>query len=139
MTRAVSIEALLLAAFVLPLGGCGGGKPVGAAGGAVGGAVAGAVIAGPVGAVAGGVAGAAVGAVLTPSETRAVREFAESQPRPSYRVAEEVVVGYQVPRNVALQRIPPQVGLRHSYDYGVVNGRRVIVDPATRRVVDILD
>lgn len=127
----VSVAASLTA---LALAGCASNAATGAAGGAV----AGAVVGGPVGAAVGGVAGAAIGS-LTPEETGRVREYVVTQRRPSVRVRDEVVVGYRVPPRAVLYPLPPEVGVRTSYEYTIINNRRVLVDPSTREVVEVFD
>jgi hypothetical protein len=107
----------------------------GAASGAAGGAVAGAVVGGPVGAVAGGVAGATLGAALTPEETTRVREYVVAQRVPSVRVRRSVDVGYRVPSRIALRPLPPDLGVKRTYSYTIINDRPVLVDPGTREVV----
>ena len=107
----------------------------GATGGATGGALAGAAVGGPVGAVVGGVAGAAVGAALSPDETTRVRQYVVTQSVPSVRLADPVTVGYRVPTRVALRPLPPELGIRRTYSYTVINERPVLVEPATREVV----
>ena len=54
---------------------------------------------------------------------------------PSVIVQERVAVGEPLPPTVELRPVP-----RYSeYRYAVVNDRRVIVDPRTRRVIRIID
>ena len=54
---------------------------------------------------------------------------------PSVRVESEVRVGSTLPGTVELRTIP-----RHdTYGYAVVNERRVIVEPRTRRVIRIVE
>ena len=50
-------------------------------------------------------------------------------------VHERVVVGEPLPEVVELRPVPNHV----EYRYAVVNDRRVIVEPRTRRVIRILD
>ncbi|QRG04482.1 DUF1236 domain-containing protein [Xanthobacter dioxanivorans] len=100
--------------------------------GAVGGAAIGAVVGGPVGAVVGGVAGATVGAAAEPPPE--VRTYVMKERRASVRVEREVVVGEPLPPNVVLYEIPNN----DAYEYTVVNDRRVIVEPKTRKVVYIV-
>lgn len=119
----------------LPLGACGSNATTGAAGGAV----AGAVVGGPVGAAVGGVAGATVGAALTPDEGTRVRQYVVTQRRPSVRVRDEVVVGYEVPSRVRLYPVPANVGLTTQYDYAVINNQPVLVDPQSRQIVYIVE
>jgi hypothetical protein len=111
------------------------GCQTGAGSGAAGGAVAGAVVGGPVGAVVGGVTGAALGAALTADETTRVQQYVVAQRPPSVRLREEVAVGYRLPPRVAVRPLPPELGVRGSYGYTVVNNRPVLVDPGTREIV----
>ncbi|MEP9352633.1 DUF1236 domain-containing protein [Xanthobacter sp. KR7-65] len=101
--------------------------------GAVGGAAVGAVVGGPVGAVVGGAVGATVGAAAEPPQE--VRTYVMKERRPSVRVQQEVVVGQPLPEGVAIYDIPQT----KDYEYTVVNDRRVIVDPRTRKVVYIVE
>ncbi len=101
--------------------------------GAVNGAQAGGAIAGPVGAAVGGTVGAAVGAGL--EIPNAVITSIEAERAPSVVVRERIVVGEPLPAQVELRPVP-----RHTeYRYAVVNDRRVIVDPRTRRIIKIID
>ena len=100
--------------------------------GAANGARAGGEIGGPVGAMVGGTVGAAVGAGL---EIPNAGIGAVPRSEPSVVVHERVVVGEPLPPTVVLHPVPNY----RAYDYAVVNDRRVIVEPRTRRVVRILD
>jgi hypothetical protein len=99
--------------------------------GAADGAAAGAQVGGPIGAMVGGTVGAAVGAGL-----EIPNAVLNSVPRDrSVVIQERVVVGEPLPPTVELRTVP-----QHSeYRYAVVNERRVIVEPRTRKVVRILD
>jgi uncharacterized protein DUF1236 len=97
------------------------------------GARAGGDIGGPIGAMVGGTVGAAVGAGLEiPS---AVITSVQGERAPSVVVRERVIVGEPLPAEVELRPVPHYT----LYDYAVVNDRRVIVEPRTRRVVKIID
>ncbi|MET3890300.1 uncharacterized protein YcfJ [Bosea sp. OAE506] len=110
----------------------------GAASGALTGAVGGAVVGGPVGAVVGGVGGAIVGGIIG-DNTPKFREYVVTQRRPSYTYPEPVVVGGTLPRQgVTYYDVPSEYG-RTEYRYTVVNNRTVLVDPATGRIVQVLD
>src|SRR6476661_5597420 len=99
--------------------------------GARGGAAAGGAIAGPVGEAVGGTVGAAVGLGL-----EIPNAVITGLPRDrSVVVQERVVVGEPLPATVELRTVPQHT----EYRYAVVNDRRVIVDPRTRRVVKIID
>jgi hypothetical protein len=111
----------------------------GVAAGAATGAVGGAIVGGPIGAAVGGVTGAVVGGVLSgPDETR-VRQYVVRDRRPSVRVENEVVVGSELPGTVRYYEIPNDVGVKTTYRYTVVNDHTVLVDPRTRRVVQVID
>jgi hypothetical protein len=102
--------------------------------GAAGGAVTGAVIGGPVGAAVGGVAGAALGTAIDPPPPE-VRRVVVHEEAPSVRIKKHIVVGEPLPQKVVLRPVPGYV----QYRYAVVNDQRVIVDPKTRTVVQIVD
>ena len=101
--------------------------------GAAGGAATGAIVGGPVGAAVGGVAGAAIGTAIDPPPQE-VREYVVKERAPSVRVEREVVVGEPLPETVELRTVP-----NYEYRYAVVNDRRDIVEPGTRRVVQVID
>ena len=101
--------------------------------GAHDGARAGGAVAGPLGAMVGGTVGAAVGAGL--EIPNAVINSLDDEHVPSVVVHDRVVVGEPLPPEVELRPVP-----RYSeYRYAVVNDRRVIVDPRTRRVIKIIE
>lgn len=54
---------------------------------------------------------------------------------PSVRVEGTVATGWTVPGSVELHAIPRQ----ERYRYTVVNEKRVIVDPSTRKVIRIIE
>jgi hypothetical protein len=54
---------------------------------------------------------------------------------PSVRVPGDVAIGFAVPDTVELRAVP-----RHdAYRYAIVNDRRVIVEPRTRKVIRVID
>lgn len=83
-----------------------------------------------VGAAVGGIVGAAL---ELPGE---VLSAVTGAPRPaSVQIQEEVVVGKPLPGSVVVTPVPS-----HSkYGYAVVNGKRVVVDAKTGRVVKVVD
>jgi len=101
--------------------------------GAANGARAGGDVGGPIGAMVGGTVGAAVGAGL--EIPNAVITSVEGERAPSVVVRERVVVGEPLPPEVELRPVPRYT----EYRYAVVNNRRVIVDPQTRRVIKIIE
>lgn len=128
---------LTLTAFAMPLS-ANAQSPGGAAAGAATGAVGGAIVGGPVGAVVGGVGGAIVGGMVL-SERPRFHEYVAGQRRPSYRYKEDLAVGAILPsEGPAYYPVPEEYGVRE-YQYSVINGHTVLVDPRTRRVVEIID
>jgi len=101
--------------------------------GAANGARVGGDVAGPVGAAVGGTVGAAVGLGL--EIPNAVITSIEGERAPSVVVRERVMVGEPLPAEVELRPVPRYT----EYRYAVVNDRRVIVDPRTRKVIKIID
>jgi hypothetical protein len=109
----------------------------GAAAGATTGAVGGAIVGGPVGAVVGGAAGAIVGGIADANQPK-FRQYVITQNRPSVRVQEEVRVGAVLPASgVTYYEVPAEYGARN-YRYTVVNDQVVLVEPGTRRIVQVV-
>ncbi|MBY5446675.1 DUF1236 domain-containing protein [Rhizobium leguminosarum] len=108
----------------------------GAVTGAAGGAITGAIVGGPVGAAIGGVAGGVAGAVVDPPP-REVVTYVQQQPAPtaSVVVQEPIVVGKPLPADVVVTPVPDNP----KYAYTVVNNQRVIVEPRTHRVVQVIE
>ena len=104
--------------------------------GAAGGAVTGAIVGGPVGAAVGGVAGATVGAILEPPPQKVVTYVREA-PAPSARVVvkQKVVIGQPLPATVVVTPVPDNP----KYAYAVVNDERVIVEPSSRKVIQVIN
>lgn len=110
----------------------------GAAAGAATGAVGGAIVGGPVGAVVGGVGGAIVGGLST-SDAPRFREYTVREKRPSYTYREEVRVGATLPESgVTYYDVPPEYKVQ-KYKYTVVNNRPVLVDPGSRRIIQVIE
>lgn len=135
MMKTIALSAALFAA-VYSLPAVADDDNDGAVTGAAGGAVTGAIVGGPVGAAVGGAVGAVAGAVLDPPPPKVVT-YVEQQPVPANPVIiEEVVeVGRPLPKSVVLTPVPEDP----TYAYAVVNERRVIVDPKTHTVVQVLN
>ena len=98
--------------------------------------------AGPVGAIVGGTIGGVVGGVagvLGVDQRPRFRTYAVEQRRPSYQYREDVRVGAVLPEDgVTYYEVPQEYGVR-DYRYTVVNGRTVLVEPRTRRIVEIVE
>jgi len=110
----------------------------GVAAGATTGAVGGAIVGGPVGAVVGGVGGAVVGGISDATRPQ-FRTYVVEQRVPSYTYAQPVVVGAELPeQGITYYEVPAQYGATQ-YRYTVVNNRTVLVEPRSRRVVQIIE
>lgn len=103
--------------------------------GAAGGAITGAIVGGPIGAAVGGIAGAALGTAIDPPPAEVVT-YVQAQPVPATPVIVErqIEVGQPIPETVVLTPVPEY----SNYSYAVVNQQRVIVDPQTGTVVQII-
>ena len=99
--------------------------------------------AGPVGAIVGGTIGGVVGGVagvLGVDERPRFRSYVVEQRRPSYQYREDVRVGAVLPEaGVTYYDVPQEYGSAREYRYTVVNGRTVLVEPRTRRIVEIVE
>jgi len=104
--------------------------------GAAGGAVTGAIVGGPVGAAVGGVVGAVAGTAIDPPPERVVTYVREA-PMPSDPVVvqEKVVVGEALPSAVVIKQVPENP----KYSYAIVNKQRVIVEPSSRKVIQVIN
>jgi uncharacterized protein DUF1236 len=111
--------------------------------GAQEGAEAGGRAAGPVGAIVGGTVGAAagtVGGILGVEERPRFREYVIREHRPSFRFQDDVRVGVVLPeRGVRLYAVPREYHVRPGYRYAIVNDVPVIVEPRSRRIVEVIE
>jgi hypothetical protein len=136
MTKKIFFAGAVLAALV-PAAAFAQSNNGGAAAGAATGAVGGAIVGGPIGAAVGGVTGAIVGGLAGEQQPQ-FRQYVVRQDVPSYRYQEEVRVGATLPESgVTLYEVPAEYGVR-GYRYTVVNDTPVLVEPGTRRIVQIV-
>jgi Protein of unknown function (DUF1236) len=98
--------------------------------------------AGPIGAVVGGTVGAVagtVGGILGVQDRPRFRTYVMEQRVPSYRYSDEFIVGAMLPENgVTYYDVPGEYHVQ-GYRYAYVNDHAVLVDPRTRRIVQIID
>ena len=97
---------------------------------------------GPVGAIVGGAVGAAtgtVGGVLGVGDRPRFREYVESEHVRSYEYASPVRAGAVLPDNYTYYDVPERYHVQRGYRYTVINHRPVIVEPATRRVIEVIE
>lgn len=97
--------------------------------------------AGPVGAVVGGAIGAVggtIGGILGVDDRPRFQEYVVREPRPVYTYNGEVAVGAVLPEDgVTYYDVPPEYHVQ-GYRYANINGRYVLVDPRSRRVMEIV-
>lgn len=138
MSRHLIGAAALLAVVAMPVLAQAQGVP----GGVERGAREGERAAGPVGAIVGGTIGGVVGGVagiLGVDQRPRFHRYVVEQHRPSYHYREDVRVGVELPeRGVTYYEVPQEYGA-DGYRYTVVNDRTVLVDPRTRRIVEIIE
>ncbi|OWW02353.1 hypothetical protein ATY81_22180 [Rhizobium sp. R72] len=103
--------------------------------GAAGGAATGAVVGGPAGAAVGGIVGGVAGSLLEPPPQQVVT-YVQQVPAPSERVVvkQKVVVGQPLPETVVVTPVPDDP----KYAYAIVNDERVIVEPSSRKVIQVI-
>jgi hypothetical protein len=69
----------------------------------------------------------------------AFREYVVRERIPNYSVPERVIIGTVLPEDgVTFYDVPQTYGAT-TYRYTVVNGRTVLVEPRTRRIVQIVE
>ena len=114
----------------------------GLVGGAERGADVGGAAAGPVGAVVGGAVGAAtgtVGGILGVEDRPRFRTYVEGEHIRSYDYDRPLRAGVVLPQTYTYYAVPERYHLAPTYRYTYVNRTPVIVDPATRRVVEVVE
>ena len=138
MIRKTIAAAFLSAAIIAPLSA----SAQGVEGGVDRGAREGERAAGPVGAIVGGTIGGVVGGVagiLGVDARPRFRHYVVEEHRPSYRYEGDVRAGAVLPETgVTYYEVPPEYGVR-DYRYTVINERPVLVDPRTRRIVEVVE
>ncbi|WP_426124523.1 DUF1236 domain-containing protein [Pararhizobium sp. PWRC1-1] len=102
--------------------------------GMVGGAATGAIIGGPVGAGVGAIVGAVAGAALEPPPERVITYVQQQPVQQSIVVQQPVVVGKPLSREIVLTPVAEDP----RYAYTIVNDQRIIVDPKTYTVVQVI-
>jgi hypothetical protein len=69
----------------------------------------------------------------------AFRQYVLRESTPNYAIQDRVSVGVILPQNgVTFYDVPQSFGTT-PYRYTVVNGRTVLVEPRTRRIVQVID
>jgi Protein of unknown function (DUF1236) len=134
MIRNVIGAAFLAATIIAPLSASAQGVP----GGVERGAREGERVGGPVGAIVGGTVGGVAG-ILGVDQRPRFHSYVVERRHPSYRYQGDVRVGAELPEaGVTYYEVPQEYGVRE-YRYTVVNDRPVLVDPRTRRIVEVVE
>jgi hypothetical protein len=131
--------AVVTALLASPLAAQAQGVPAGAERGAAEGAAVGGPVGAAVGGVVGGVAGG-VGGLLGVNEVPRFHDYVIREHRSVYRYSEDPRVGMILPSTgPVFYRVPREYGVSPRYRYTIVNEHAVLVDPRTRRVVQVID
>lgn len=133
-----TIHTLLICATLVPFAA----QAQGIVGGAARGAEEGGRAAGAPGAIVGGAVGGVVGGVaglLGVDQRPRFRQYVVQERRPSYRYDGRVAVGAVLPADgIEYYEVPAEYGVS-GYRYTIVNDAPVLVEPRTRRVVQIIE
>lgn len=76
---------------------------------------------------------------ITIAERPAFREYVVRERIPTYTVPERVVVGATLPDTGVTYYDVPQTVATTPYRYTVVNGSTVLVEPRSRRIMQVVD
>jgi hypothetical protein len=86
---------------------------------------------------AAGPAAAQVAIEIAPEDQTEIRDYVVREGRSSVRIDDDIVVGATLPETVEVYAIEG-VPRAKRYRYAVVNDRRVLVDPESRRIIEIV-
>jgi uncharacterized protein DUF1236 len=76
---------------------------------------------------------------ISSDQRTAFREYVTRERVPDYRIQDRVVIGGVLPEVGVTYYDVPQSFAMTPYRYTVVNGETVLVEPRTRRIVQIID
>jgi len=77
--------------------------------------------------------------VIAVDQRPAFREYIVRERVPEYRIAEPVIVGGVLPETGVTYYDVPQTYGATPYRYTVINGSTVLVEPRTRRIVQVIE
>jgi hypothetical protein len=138
MKSKLLVSTMLLALLALPVAA----QAQGTVRGMERGAAQGEREAGPLGAVVGATVGAVagtVGGILGVEDRPRFREYVVRERHPSYRYDNDFRVGAMLPESGVIYYDVPADYHVTGYRYTYVNDHAVLVDPRTRRIVQIID
>lgn len=76
---------------------------------------------------------------IVATQRPAFREYIVQQRVPNYTISERVVVGAVLPETGVTYYDVPQTFGTTPYRYTVVNGQTILVEPRSRRIVQVVD
>jgi hypothetical protein len=76
---------------------------------------------------------------IAPDQRSAFREYIVRERVPDYTITERVVVGTVLPETGVTYYDVPQTFGSTPYRYTVVNGQTILVEPRSRRIVQVVD
>jgi methionine-rich copper-binding protein CopC len=75
---------------------------------------------------------------ITTEQQSKVRAYVMKEKPASMKVTETVAVGTALPASVTLQTLPADVGVTQ-YRYAVVNDKTVLVEPSSRKIIQVIE
>jgi hypothetical protein len=75
---------------------------------------------------------------ITTEQAGKIRTYVQKEKKPSVKVQEQVTVGSTLPSTTQIYTFPEDVGVKN-YRYSIINDRTVIVDPSSRRVIQVIE
>lgn len=75
---------------------------------------------------------------ITTEQQGKVRAYIMKERPASVKVTETVSVGSVLPSTVTLQTLPSDVGVTQ-YRYAVVNDKTVLVEPSSRKIIQVIE
>jgi hypothetical protein len=75
---------------------------------------------------------------ITTDQAGKIRTYVQKEKKPSVKIQEQVSVGTTLPGTTQLYTFPDDVGVKN-YRYSIINDRTVIVDPSSRRVIQVIE
>lgn len=77
---------------------------------------------------------------LQPEQRTIIREYVDRESVPVIEMERDLTVGQSIPEEVELSTIPPQWGPgMTSYRYIYTDDRVYLVEPSTRRIIQVID
>jgi len=89
--------------------------------------------------VRGGAVAVDANAGITVDQRPAFREYVIRERVPNYTIPDRVIVGGVLPETGVTYYDVPQTFGATPYRYTVVNGRTILVEPRTRRIVQVIE